>query len=226
MTGVAMRQTCRLLQPPVRSCSVVPSRFPARTEVAFSKPPGESFRLSQMAGEREALSFVAPTGLQLPKSDRVKFSGNLFSLSRSPFERTAPRRRSRATITMLRGRDDDGPSGSVDDARLNHELRMKVKELYGSAENVSIESNGDSVEFRVMRSPDGGNLTEYRSAVFTVQSIVVMSIVAIIGFAAMVKIGAVHDGAVTERTYEMPTYGKSSYVNPYELLQEEPLAPN
>lgn len=122
---------------------------------------------------------------------------------------------------MLSGRDEEMPSGYTEDARLNHELRMKVKELYGAAENVTIDSNGDSVDFLVMRSPDGGNLTEYRSALFTVRSIVVMSVVALVGFAVLVQVGAVHDGSITEKTYEMPTYGKSSYVNPYELLQEE-----
>jgi hypothetical protein len=121
----------------------------------------------------------------------------------------------------MAARDGRAGDGLAEDSVLARELRLKVQELYGSSDNVAIVSKPDSVEFRVLRravEEDG----ELRSAWFTVLSIGVVTVLSIAGFAALVNLGAVHDARTTDRTYEMPAYGKRSYVNPYELLQEGP----
>lgn len=113
----------------------------------------------------------------------------------------------------------DGPE--ADDSALARELQLRVKELYGGSDNVAIESGADSVEFRVLRAGRSAEAEELRSAWFTVLSIGVATAISIAGFAALVNLGAVHDARLTSRDYEMPAYGKRSYVNPYELLQDE-----
>lgn len=115
------------------------------------------------------------------------------------------------------------PAGpSREDAELNLELQAKVRELFGGRENVSIEMDDADgrAEFLVRTAPDGADYKEYRSAVWTVGSVVAMSVVAGLVFTFLFFTGAVH-GSSNERRYEMPTYGTRTYINPYQVLDED-----
>lgn len=112
--------------------------------------------------------------------------------------------------------------GDTDDGVLARDLQQRVQELYGSASDNVALSDVDDAKFRALRGLDSKKQeTEVRSAWFTLISIGVATAVSIAGFAFLVHVGAVHDATRSARDYEMPAYGKWSYVNPYELLDED-----
>lgn len=123
------------------------------------------------------------------------------------------------------------PSSSNDpeDDALSRELRAKVNELFGGRHNVTIDIEPDSdsgrVQFTVRNRPlaaaHAQHQAQVRMAWNVITSIAVMSVVAGLAFVALFYSGAVHGAGEAERRYEMPTYGKSSYVDPYRLLEEE-----
>lgn len=77
-----------------------------------------------------------------------------------------------------------------------------------------------SVQFMVRNRNYGTEYRQTRYAWTVISSIAVISVVAGLAFAALFYSGAVH-GSDQERRYEMPTYGRGSYVNPYELFEED-----
>ncbi len=109
----------------------------------------------------------------------------------------------------------------MDDAELQRQLRAKVKELFGGSENVSILVTGDRAEFTVRRAPNGETPSSYKTALATVASIAVISVVAGILFAYLYSTGAVHGSPQPQRRYDMPQFSTSSYIDPYELLEAE-----
>ena len=114
------------------------------------------------------------------------------------------------------------PPESAEDARLHSELRAKVNELFGGSENVTIRvDGGDRAEFTVRTAPDGGEMQSYRHALVTVASIAAMSAIAGVLFMYLFSTGAVHGSPQPQKRYEMPTYSTRSYIDPYELLQQE-----
>lgn len=117
--------------------------------------------------------------------------------------------------------ESEQSGSSAEDDRLSLELRKKVNELFGGRQNVKIEMETDSnVQFTVHNKDYGTGYQQTRYAWTLISSIAVISVVAGLAFAALFYSGAVH-GSDQERRYEMPTYGKSSYVNPYELFEED-----
>lgn len=111
--------------------------------------------------------------------------------------------------------------GMADDDALSLELRNKVNELFGSRQNVTIEMETDSgVQFNVRKTDVEAEYGQSKAAWSVIGSIAVLSVVAGIAFIALYTSGAVH-GSKNERRYDMPTYGKNSYINPYELLEED-----
>lgn len=117
--------------------------------------------------------------------------------------------------------EPDQSGSTADDDALNLELRNKVNELFGSRQNVSIEMETDSgVQFTVRKREVEVKYRETKAAWSVVGSIAVLSVVAGLAFIALYATGAVH-GSPNERRYDMPTYGKNSYINPYELLEED-----
>lgn len=127
--------------------------------------------------------------------------------------RTPPRCR---RAPSMRDRD-----AGEEDVLLARELRRKVSELYGGAENVAISSTRDGVDFRVIRGPARDEEAQVRSAWITLASIGVVAVLSVAAFGVLMSVGAVHGSGVGEREYEMPAYGRRSYVNPYELLEQE-----
>jgi hypothetical protein len=119
--------------------------------------------------------------------------------------------------------DSEINESADDDDRLQLELRLKVRELYGGRENVAIVTEGldDSVEFRVRQGPGGVDYTSYRAAWFTVGGVLVSALLSMGLFFYLVKTGAVHDSTGTRARHEMPSYGTRTYIDPYELLQED-----
>jgi hypothetical protein len=133
-------------------------------------------------------------------------------------------RRSRCSLRMQERRGDSEIDESADDDdRLQLELRLKVRELYGGRENVAIVTEGldDTVEFRVRQGPGGVDYTSYRAAWFTVGGILVSALLSMGLFFYLVKTGAVHDSTRTRVRHEMPSYGTRTYIDPYGLLQED-----
>lgn len=123
--------------------------------------------------------------------------------------------------------EKDGKSdASAEDELLHSELREKVKELFGGRQNVTIDMQKDSdVRFIVhgqgtrTMSPE---VQWLRSPRYFLTFIVAVSVVTGAFFTAMYYTGAVHGYDLSDKHhYEMPTYGKDSYIDPYELLQKE-----
>lgn len=115
-------------------------------------------------------------------------------------------------------------SNEPDDDALSRELRAKVNELFGGRQNVTIEMESDSggVQFNVRNRPSAAQQqSQTRMAWTVIGSIAIMSVVAGLAFVALVYSGAVHGADEAHRRYDMPTYGKSSYVDPYKLLDDE-----
>jgi len=110
----------------------------------------------------------------------------------------------------------------TDDDVLNAALRNKVNELYGNRNNVTIdvEMDGEAM-FNVRRGPKGADWDETKSAWMVIRSILVLSACAGIVFTALYYSGAVHGSSQSERRYEMPTYGSRSYIDPYEMLNDD-----
>lgn len=116
--------------------------------------------------------------------------------------------------------DSERGGTTPDDDALSLELRNKVNELFGSRQNVTIELEADSnVQFKVRKREVEDEYRQTKAAWSVIGSIVALSVAAGIAFIALYATGAVH-GSPNERRYDMPTFGKSSYINPYELLEE------
>ncbi|CDF32093.1 unnamed protein product [Chondrus crispus] len=110
---------------------------------------------------------------------------------------------------------------TADDDALNLELRNKVNELFGSRQNVSIEMEADSnVQFRVRKREVEYEYRQTKAAWSVIGSVAALSVAAGIAFIVLYATGAVH-GSPNERRYDMPTFGTTSYIDPYELLEEE-----
>lgn len=141
--------------------------------------------------------------------------------------------------------DPNNPAPADDDDALQEDLSAKVQELFGGRQNVTIDVEPDSnVRFIVrdnarpaqqrrrqrqqpqqqQQQQDGQSavVQRLRSPWYIVSSIAVVSLVTGAVFTALYYSGAVHgyDGSDPGH-YEMPTYGKSSYIDPYELLEQE-----
>jgi hypothetical protein len=137
-------------------------------------------------------------------------------------------RRSRCPAPFVRharmGLGGSGPNKRIESSdsendRLYRELRSKVNELYGSADNVTIVSqNDDTVDFRVLR-PGSAEATAYRSAWMTIGSIAGLAALSFAVFALLSQTGAIH--TANNPRYEMPTYKTRSYVDPYSLLEQD-----
>lgn len=137
--------------------------------------------------------------------------------------RRCPSRRFARSVRMTGNSGPGERKAADDDDQLQQELRMRVQELYGSRDNIAIETNGagDTVDFRVIGGPRGPDLTSYRSAWFTIASIVGLAFLAGVLFTGLYYKGAVHLDTKEPRRYAMPTLNTASYVEPYELLEEE-----
>lgn len=120
-------------------------------------------------------------------------------------------------------RPGPGSAGSSsEDDRLNSELQEKVNELFGSRKNVSIDIETDSgVQFTVRRGQDALEYQQMKNAWSVFISVGVISVAAGVIFMALYYSGAVHGSQTPNRQYEMPTYGTRSYINPYEVLEED-----
>jgi hypothetical protein len=158
------------------------------------------------------LTFLPACGRPLPVR---AFAHSARALCARPV-RTLPD--SRGTARMSQGGGGGRKiGGDPENERLYKELRSKVDELYGSAENVSIVSRADdTVDFRVMRP---SSAKEYRMAWMTVGSIAALTALSFAAFAFLSQTGAIHSG--TNRTFEAPTYKTRTYVNPYSLLEQD-----
>lgn len=129
-----------------------------------------------------------------------------------------------------------GGNTTPDDEVLQSELRAKVNELYGGRQNVRINVESDSPTVELVGRANRFNRKNaietngtvkpvaewFRSTRYIITFIVVVSLITGSFFTALYYSGAVHgfdssDGG----QYEMPTYGKSSYIDPYELLDSE-----
>ncbi|KAI0561945.1 hypothetical protein FGB62_69g239 [Gracilaria domingensis] len=110
---------------------------------------------------------------------------------------------------------------SADDERLSQELQAKVRELFGSRNNVTIDINADSdVQFVVQREDPALDAQQRKSAWAVIWSVGVISVAVGILFTALYYSGAVHGSFDSDKRYEMPTYGSHSYIDPYQLLEE------
>lgn len=124
---------------------------------------------------------------------------------------------------------------SPEDEALQQELRAKVNELFGGRQNVSIDIDPDSgrAKFSVLRQRAGvagrgasiaeaDQAIERNSALTIIQTIAIVSLLTGIVFTALYYSGAVHgSNSADMRHYDMPTYGTKSYINPYELLDDD-----
>lgn len=126
---------------------------------------------------------------------------------------------------------DGTPDASAEDERLQSELQAKVNELFGGRQNVTIDMKKDSdVRFIVRRSTSYDRKSEspevqwLRSPRYIMTFIIVVSVVTGAFFTALYYSGAVHGYDLSDnRHFEMPTYGKDSYIDPYEMLRKEQL---
>lgn len=101
-------------------------------------------------------------------------------------------------------------------------MQAKVKELFGSRNNITIDMNTDSdVQFIVQGSAADTEAKQKSAAWSVIISVGVISVVAGVLFTAMYYAGAVHGSEDSDGRYEMPTYGTQSYIDPYQLLEEE-----
>lgn len=141
---------------------------------------------------------------------------------------------------------DNKGRATPDDETLQSELRAKVNELYGGRQNVRIDVDTDSstVQFTVRNrarppvyssrntiasssSPSAGNGNEpitdlFRSTRYILTFIAVVSLVTGTFFTALYYSGAIHGfDRSNDSHYEMPAYGTDSYIDPYELLDQE-----
>lgn len=123
---------------------------------------------------------------------------------------------------MSSSQDPELSGNSEEDDALNRELQQKVIELFGSRQNVSIDVETDSgVQFIVRKREVAADYRQSKAAWTVITSIAVLSVVAGVAFTLLLYTGAVHGSDQTVRRYEMPTYGKSSYIDPYELLEDD-----
>lgn len=135
---------------------------------------------------------------------------------------TVKRRFQRKIWHASQNRDSERSGIPADDEILNKELQKKVNELFGGRQNVKIEMEQDSsVQFTVRNRGIGSSYDETKAAWTVIGSITAFSLVVGIIFTIMFYSGAVHGSDQDDRRYDMPTYGKSSFINPYELLDED-----
>ncbi|CAN8070569.1 unnamed protein product [Agarophyton chilense] len=140
----------------------------------------------------------------------------------SPLAHEKRVRRVRAPSWRASGIPEPERTGSsADDERLNKELQAKVRELFGSRNNVTIDINRDSdVQFMVQKEDPVAEARQRKSAWTVVWSVGVLSLTAGILFTALYYSGAVHGSLDSDKRYEMPMYGSRSYIDPYQLLEE------
>lgn len=133
-------------------------------------------------------------------------------------------RRSASSGRVCSVKMSSGGRGELDDAKLNDELKRRVRELFGDGKEARPGVGGQySFDSGSMRKAQGGEgaVGDRRDAVFTLSSIAVMSVIAGIVFTFLWNSGFVHDGAIQRRYYDMPTYGSASYIEPFELLAKD-----
>lgn len=118
--------------------------------------------------------------------------------------------------------EPERPAGSSDDDRLNRELRAKVEELFGNRKNVTIDMDTESgVQFVVQKAGAASESQQVKAAWTVIISTGVISIAAGILFTALYYTGAIHGSDPIDKRYEMPTYGSRSYIDPYQLLDDD-----
>lgn len=152
----------------------------------------------------------------------LRFSHTLPLIQNRPFRFAHRSRPSRASTWRAANvpEPEQPESSASEDEVLSSSLQAKVKELFGSRQNVLIDVDTDSgVQFTVRRG--NAELQETKAAWTVVVSIGVISIAAGAIFTVMYYAGAIHGSQDTARRYEMPTYGSKSYINPYELLEQD-----
>lgn len=154
------------------------------------------------AGFVSSSSFLAAPTHQHP----LRFCGRRTSTASTRLARSNIDRRVVCTSQPEREVADENEA-------LQRELRAKVKELFGGAENVSIAVNGERAEFTVKPAAD----TEYKQAVFTASSIAVLSVIAGLVFAFMYNSGAIHGSPDPQKA---PYHSSSARgrMDPYAML--------
>lgn len=111
---------------------------------------------------------------------------------------------------------------SAEDEMLQVELQQKVKELFGSRQNVTINMDTESeVAFNVRRAAGPTEEEQRKSAISVITTIVILSIAAGALFTGLYYNGAIHGSDNSNKRYEMPSYGSKSYMDPFELLEED-----
>lgn len=130
--------------------------------------------------------------------------------------------------------EQDRPTGNTpEDEVLHTELRAKVKELFGGRQNVRIDIDKDvtSVQFTVGNktptTPSSSSSATIdnqviRSRRYILTFIAIVSLITGTVFTSLYYSGAVHGfDSNDDSHYEMPTYGTNSYIDPYQLLDDE-----
>lgn len=126
-------------------------------------------------------------------------------------------------------KDNGNVDPSPEDEMLQSELRAKVDELFGSRQNVEIDVSTDMSQAQftlrepaLSRSASSSVADRFRSPKYILTFIAVVSLVTGTFFTALYFTGAVHGlDPSRDNHYEMPTYGKDSYIDPYRLLEQE-----
>ncbi|KAK4537221.1 hypothetical protein CDCA_CDCA11G3246 [Cyanidium caldarium] len=148
-----------------------------------------------------------------------------------------PRRGRRRFPRLLRAARDDGDDDGnqkdgdhqkepsrISDEELFASLRRRARELY---EDLPTDSSATTAPVsaplfswkalqEALQSGDRGT----RQALFVVFSVAVLSALSGLLFTFLYFTGAVH-GPSPHGMHEAPTYGRDSYVNPYEMLERE-----
>lgn len=121
--------------------------------------------------------------------------------------------------------ENDRTTGNTpEDDELHSELRAKVNELFGGRHNVKIDVNTDSdVQFFVQRKKHSNPVLEWmRTPSYVFTFIIVVSLITGTFFTVLYYSGAIHGfNSSDDGHYEMPSYGSSSYIDPYELLKRD-----
>jgi hypothetical protein len=180
----------------------------------------EELKIVRRSWLRSQNAFLSSTVLVLVRRPRFPEACSARGPKKSQF---GARRASCMPRMQERRGDSEINESADDDDRLHRELTRKVRELYGGRENVAIVTEGqdDAVEFRVRQGPGGIDFTTYRTAWFTIGGVLACAVVSLGLFTFLLKTGAVHDAAGTKSRHAMPSYGSRTYINPYELLQED-----
>ena len=111
---------------------------------------------------------------------------------------------------------------SAEDEILQLELQQKVKELFGSRQNVTIDMDTErGVAFNIRREAGPTEEQQRKAAISVITSIVILSIAAGALFTGLYYNGAIHGSDNSNKRYEMPSYGSEAYVDPFELLEKD-----